>query len=146
MVTLVFFCAIKKNGIKIVHFIVSPTRTFSLDNWIDPLFVKYTMDEFDWIITKNDVITITSRTYDVTIYIFCTMMPTVDRNNTTIFNRLMQNQMTSHYATIIKQTESDINFVSDFYSKLNKLKWHIFINEKRSESLLVNEIKKKYEL
>lgn len=31
-------------------------------------------------------------------------------------------------------------------SKLNKLKWYMFINEKRSESLLVNDIKKKYEL
>jgi len=28
--------------------------------------------------------------------------------------------------------------------KLNKLKWFSFINEKRSESMLVNEIKKKF--
>ena len=40
------------------------------------------------------------------------------------------------------------NLICKLYndSKLNKLKWHMFINEKRSESLLVNEIKKKYEL
>ena len=54
-------------------------------------------------------------------------------NNYKNFNLYFQSKMNIH------------NNLIELYNddKLNKLKWFMFINEKRSESLLVNDIKKK---
>jgi len=100
------------SGGQVVSFIIAPNRTFSKDEFRDPLFIEYTNDEFDW--HRNDMV-YKSRKYKCIIYIFYTMMPTIDiiRNNKFFSKR------NSPYLEIFRQTKYDNKFTYDFYNNLD---------------------------
>lgn len=104
-----------KNGGKVINIIISPTNSFNENNWINPTFVKNTL-EFDWEINQN---CIKSQKYDVTIFICYSMMPSVDELNCQKYELLLNKFET--YAPLIIQTTNDIVFVNEFYEELQNL-------------------------
>lgn len=103
-----------KNGKKIIHFIVSPNVSFSLENFVVPNFVSQTNNEFNWDISyENNILTINSKTYEFTTYVFYTMMPTIDERNQRAIELIQLDE--------IVQTENDKTFVINFYDSLNFL-------------------------
>jgi hypothetical protein len=109
-------------GGKVIHIIVSPTKSFNIYEYIEPLFVAET-SEFEWItLVTNDEILIRSRTYDIQIYIYCTMMPCIDDRNKQIRDILQKNISTEHdYVTKITQTEYDVDYIIKFYNDMKNL-------------------------
>lgn len=109
-----------KNGKKVVHFIVSPNKTFSFDTFMTPSFISQT-EEFSWEIThENDITIINSKSYDFVVYVFCTMMPTIDNRNKKALE-YFRNVKYTHPVDNIEQTENDKLFVVKFYNCLNLL-------------------------
>lgn len=113
-------------GGKVINVIISPTESFKDENWIEPTFVKHT-PEFCW--DTSDHSCIKSTKYDVIVYIFCTMMPSIDKKNQQkiqILNSTMSNDKNiATYVKHITQTVKDIEFVQDFYYRLQTLKEQI---------------------
>ena len=109
-------------GGKVIHIIVSPTKSFNIYEYIEPLFVAET-SEFEWItLVTNDEILIRSRTYDIQIYIYCTMMPCIDNRNKYIRDTIQKNISTGHdYVTKITQTDYDVDYIIKFYNDMKKL-------------------------
>lgn len=110
-----------KNGTKVINLIVSPTKTFSISEWNVPLFVQQTNEEFDWSINISEIIIIKSKKYDITNYIFCTMMPAIDKRNDSLFKKYDETQKNKFYANLIKQTDADKNYIINFYNNLKFL-------------------------
>ena len=110
------------SGGKVIHVIVSPTKSFNMHEYEEPLFVAETL-EFDWIkLVTNDEISIHSRIYDIQIYIYCTMMPCIDNRNKYIRDTIQKNISTGHdYVTKITQTDYDVDYIIKFYNDMKKL-------------------------
>ncbi len=114
-----------KQGHTIIHFIISPTKSFSIENFDPPLFIEKTGSDKWKIEFVNDVIVINSLIYDFQVYLFCTMMPTHDKRNEEAIEYInsKQNDNVKFICPIknITQTQYDRKFVCDFYKNLNTL-------------------------
>jgi hypothetical protein len=106
-------------SVKII--IVSPNITFELKNFKIPEFIKQTNDKYDWI-KVNEKLYISNK-YNISVNIFCTMMPTEDKRNKTIMNYFVKEELNKEICWImnLEQTKSDIEFVDQFYEKLSQL-------------------------
>lgn len=114
-----------KNGGKVINIIISPTRSFADDTWIEPSFIRNTQ-EFVW--DTSDHNCIKSTVYDVTIYVFYTMMPSLDPNYDLKYNSIVSRhkmQKMNEYVSLITRNEHDVEFIRIFYSELKKLKHNI---------------------
>lgn len=120
------------DGIEVVHIIIAPNKKLSSDptyyQYSDPSFVRNT-PELKWEI-NNYVYVSTVR--PITVYVFYTMMPTIDcrnesiiKSNTERFKRLaitLGNPPARQYLiSTYVQTSNDKNFVLNFYADLNLL-------------------------
>jgi hypothetical protein len=110
-----------KSGGKIINIVLSPTPTLNVLNSISPMFISAT-NEFDWEILQEQNC-IKSRNYDVSIYVFCTMMPTLKYNNIK-FERIskLDAQFGSKYVEIIRRNDNDREFTINFYTTLKQFK------------------------
>lgn len=108
-----------KLGAKIVHFIVSPTKSFEPVQFIEPLFVSQ-LNELWQIEILDNVVTIKSIEYDIVVYLFYTMMPTNDSRNIEIVKKL-KNITYACPIENIKQTSHDREFTLKFYDNLKLL-------------------------
>ena len=93
------------DGGKCICIIVSPDEYLSEDKYIYPIFIEKTDDIFNW--NKENKYHIFSKTYDINIYIFNTMMPTKNINNKYIC-----------YDTKYITTNNDDIFTDYFYNKM----------------------------
>lgn len=123
-----------KLGKKVVHFIVSPNKSFSPDKFTMPIFVSKTKD-FNWELSfENNIAILKSKTYDFTTYIFYSMMPTIDVRNAkavSYFKKVPHDSpipmpiaidnTTSGTSCVIEQTENDKKFVIKFYQRLKSM-------------------------
>ncbi|QKF93617.1 hypothetical protein QKU48_gp0159 [Fadolivirus algeromassiliense] len=113
--------AIEQNGpVRIC--IISPNTTFELDNFKDPLFIKYTNSTFNWERTSD--LTYISKSFDIIVNIFCTMMPHNDqKRNNNIMSYIKKNKIYEmiNWVLTLEQTEQDIQFINIFYNKLKIL-------------------------
>lgn len=108
-------------GGTVIQFIISPNISFSRASWIEPAFIKHT-PEFNWKYypSENKFI---SQTYDVTIFIFNTMMPTIDLRNEAYCERFSDpvrwsDEFTRERLKQYKQTEIDRMLTNQFYENL----------------------------
>jgi hypothetical protein len=120
--------------------VISPNDEFVVANFKDPDFIKSSNFIFDWErvyvddVTDGDDINgvdvineqikrFRSKKYNITINIFCTMMPHNDEKicNRT-FNKIINNDVLSnHYAGQIKFVDGDGIFINSFYDELESL-------------------------
>lgn len=108
-----------KNDTKVVHFIVSPNKNFSADNFIEPYFIKNT-PEFEWELIEDRKYI--SHKYSYTVMIFYTMIPTVDTRNEKICN-IMHSYLhdMDYIINTFVQTKLDITFTKQFWNDLDNL-------------------------
>lgn len=104
-----------KNGGKVINIIISPTNSFDKNSWVDPSFIKFTA-EFDWEINEN---CIRSTKFDVTIYLYYSMMPSFDEFNYSKCSLLINNF--EMYVPMVIQSTNDIVFIREFYDELKIL-------------------------
>jgi hypothetical protein len=91
--------------------IISPNESFRDCSYKDPEFIKYTNDYYDW---KRDNKSYKSQQFDITVDIFCTMMPheEMERNK----------RLTSKIGGCnVQQTDIDVNFIKEFYGTLENV-------------------------
>ena len=116
------FYSILESGYEIIHYIISPNKSFDDEYFEEPLFIKYT-EHFKWIKTDNMY---KSSVLNITVKIFYTMMPTNDfYNNVRIEN--YRKKGIEHLDKFI-QTREDKLFVSSFYLSLKQLIHKINLN------------------
>lgn len=127
------------------------------------------LDKMNWVVIDpgiNSLLTIMSKNGDKMTYSKCNYLNTTKRKETLKkiekikkekINKI-ENKLTKE--TQRQKTSSNYKIFNDYFQikmkihneivklyndpKLNKLKWHSFINEKRSEKMLVNKIKSKF--
>lgn len=110
-----------KNGIKVIHWIVTPNHYFGGYGGDSPYFTKYCKDIGIRKVNNN---TFTSDMYDYTCIIFNTMMPTIDTRNSEgveHIKMLMSKTSISINPEKYKQTPTDINFTKQFYTNLKTM-------------------------
>ena len=129
--------AINKN-IPVIHYIICPNRTFSSDGeFKDPAFIKHTNGVYYWKKEMADNIpSFRSEKYDIVVYIFYTLCPTIDGRNENQLKlykkKLVHLEKTFNgstpeqydYNTYI-QTQNDKMFVNNFYRNLHNTLLHI---------------------
>lgn len=102
--------------------IISPNDTFSDDNYKDPVFISRTNEIFDW--TKVENRKYTSTKYNVTVNIFCTMMPHDDstRNKLLMTQLKQKKELHKHFYWLdqLEQTQYDLEFTNIFYKVFGK--------------------------
>lgn len=117
-------------GGSVVHFIISPNRSFDIvrddgsSSFVEPFFIQFSKHQFDWNLPvfNDGVISYTSKKYDYTVHIFCTMMPCIDAKNILIVEKISSmGEFMKEKVMPFLQTEFDKSFVSHFYSDLHKL-------------------------
>jgi hypothetical protein len=97
---------------KIYHLIVAPNKTFDPDHFKKPLFMK--IDE-DWVRAGSSFVN-----NNITVDIFCTMMPTVDPRNDGLIGKIKDRFRVDMDLDRFGQTAGDIQFVGMFYDKLRR--------------------------
>lgn len=115
--------------VEIIHIIISPNKYLSSDpsycEFKTPTFIRMT-SELNWINNNN---VYRSKVKPITVYIFYTMMPTVDERNTKIImynTSRFENICKSFHGVVVDQyligtyiqTEYDVEFVRQFYQNL----------------------------
>lgn len=122
---------LNKNNIEIIHIIIAPNKHFTSDlNYCEyktPTFIKMT-DDLEWEKHKNVYI---SKIRPITVYIFYTMMPTIDERNNKIikcntgrFENIYKSctvVVSQYLIETYVQTQNDINFTKQFYQNLKEL-------------------------
>jgi hypothetical protein len=119
-------------GGSVIHFIISPNNSFNTIDSVDysssfsePFFIKLTKTQFDWgdpVISSDGMINYSSKKYDYNIFIFCTMMPSIDPQNKSIIDRVSsKGEFMKEKIMPYIQTEIDKVFVNQFYIDLQKL-------------------------
>ncbi len=102
--------------------IISPNDTFSDDNYKDPVFISRTDELFDW--TKIENRKYTSTKYNVTVNIFCTMMPHDDstRNKLLMTQLKRKKELCEYFSWLsqLEQTRDDLEFTNIFYKVFGK--------------------------
>lgn len=97
----------------ILHLIITPNDIKT------PRFIQMT-PEMQWKMDENNVFVDKTSRYKVMI--FNTMMPTCDQKNKRIVEHYSNSGLGKYFdINIIKQTNNDIEFVNNFYSKLGNL-------------------------
>lgn len=95
---------------KIHHLIVAPNKTLDPDHFKKPMFMK--IDE-DWVRSGSSFIN-----KNITVDIFCTMMPTVDNRNDGLMGKIKERFRIDMDLDRFRQTPGDIQFVGMFYDRL----------------------------
>ena len=102
--------------------IVSSNDTFSDGDYKDPVFISRTDEIFDW--NKIENRKYTSTKYNVTVNIFCTMMPHNDskRNKSLMAQIKQKKELCKHFSWIdqLEQTQDDLEFTNMFYTVFGK--------------------------
>jgi hypothetical protein len=109
-----------ENGGEIMHYIISPNSDFEDDQFKIPIFITET-PEYEWKRTNK---TFQSKIYKITVKIFCTMMPTIDKTNETKFkkiNDLFGGTCDNEILKIYEQTSDDRIYTQYFYENMKML-------------------------
>lgn len=121
-----------ENNIEVVHIIVAPNKNFSSDSsfnpYCDPKFIENTNDELQWEKNENCY---KSGTKKIKVYVFYTMLPTIDhrnefiiKSNTVRFNNIcktFKNHIVKQYLIdTYRQTLVDRKYVKKFYKNLEE--------------------------
>jgi len=109
-----------KNGGEIIHYIISPNLSFEPEHFRVPMFILET-SEFKW--QQNGNI-FKSQIYNITVKIFCTMMPTIDLTNEIKYNNLIRRftgKCDDELLQIYRQTSNDRIFTECFYANIKRL-------------------------
>lgn len=113
-------CFKNKTPVKII--IIAPNDIFSINNFKEPQFIKYTNEIYSW--EKINQKQYKSQNFNVEVNFFCTMMPHSEpARNINIVNKIKQidlDQKTNYHQKII-QSNDDLNFINQFYTNLKLL-------------------------
>lgn len=111
---------------EIIHYIISPNESFNPDNIKFPRFIRETAF-LQWEYNKEKIY-FYSKIYPIKVYIFNTMMPTIDVRNDIILQQLNKIQEKLEYKMNLdkyKQSDYDRTFVKQFYMLFNNLFYHL---------------------
>lgn len=109
---------ISKFGIPVKIIIISPNESFSSNNFIAPTFIDKTDNDYKW---KNIDKSFISTKYNVTVDIFCTLLPHEEKEKNERMVKYLNSQEDIFFHNASKniyQTDTDIKFIIQFYKEL----------------------------
>jgi len=118
--------------------IISPDDIFSPQSNIKPLFTLY--ESFDFVLTNLNEYVYTEEKITIKISIFNCPVPCLETRTNLVhrYDTLINDIETNVYnINTYKQTQSDIEFINNFYSSLNRL---FSLNSNLSIKLVINSL------
>ena len=127
---------LEKKFIQII--IISPDSIFSEQSNIKPRFILH--EEMEFIETNKNEYIYANEQINIRINIFNCMIPCIENRNGIIsrYENAIKSLSYEHYGiTSYIQTSDDLNFINEFYSRLDKL-FNFNINQNHNVKIIVN--------